>query len=115
MRVTCRQNKAAPLFYNNGIARVEGDAIAPQPVMEVVVYKTHQEQDRSSSKDQGVRCLLYVAQTIKAIKGQEADENKLLTKLQAINSKMALAKIMTPTLNNTPLVTALHDLPKRNL
>ena len=92
-----------------------GDAIAPQPVMEVVVYKTHQEQDRSSSKDQGVRCLLYVAQTIKAIKGQQADENKLLTKLQAINSKMALAKIMTPTLNNTLLVTALHDLPKRNL
>lgn len=64
-----------------------GDTTAPQPVMEVFVYKTHQDQDRSSSKEQGVRCLLYEAQTIKAIKGQQADENKLLAKLQAINKK----------------------------
>jgi len=81
-----------------------GDTIAPQPVMEVVVYKMHQDQDRSSSKDQGVRCLLYEARTIKAIKGQQADENKLLAKLQAINKKMALAQIMTPTSESTPLV-----------
>ena len=81
-----------------------GDTIAPQPVMEVVVYKTHQDQDRASSKDQGVRCLLYEARTRNAIKGQQADEHKLLAKLQAINKKMALAQVMTPTSENTPLV-----------
>ena len=38
------------------------------------------------------------------MKGQQADENKLLAKLQAINKKMALAQIMTSTSESTPLV-----------
>ena len=40
-----------------------GDIIAPQPAMEVVVNKTHQEVDKSSSREPGVRCLLYEART----------------------------------------------------
>ena len=69
-----------------------------------VVLKPHQDNDRSSSRDQGVRYLLYKARTIKAIKGQQADKHKLLAKLQGHKPKMAPEKIMTSTSENTPLV-----------
>ena len=40
-----------------------GDTMIPQPAMEVVVHKTLQDLDRSSSRESGVRCLLYEART----------------------------------------------------
>ena len=41
-----------------------GDTIVPQSAMEVVVHKTHQDLDRSLSREPGVRCLLYEARTL---------------------------------------------------
>ena len=73
-----------------------GNTIVLQPAMEVVVHKTHKDLDRSSSREPGVRCLLYKARTIQSIKGQRADEHKLLTRLQAANPKMASSQIMDP-------------------
>ena len=74
-----------------------GDTIALQPAMEVVVNKSHQEVDKSSLREPGVRCLLYEARTLRGIKTQEKDEQKLCPKLKAVNPKMALAQIMNPT------------------
>ena len=54
-----------------------GDTIVPQPAMEVIVQKTHQDLDRSSSREPGVRCLLYKARTLQSMRSQRADEQKL--------------------------------------
>ena len=51
-----------------------GDTIVPQSAMEVVVHKTHQDLDRTSSREPGVRCLLYEAKTLQSVKSQRADE-----------------------------------------
>ena len=81
-----------------------GDTIVPQPAMEVVVHKTHQDLDRSSSRAPGVRCLLYEAWTLQSMKSQRADEQKLCERLKAENPKMALAQIMTPFSESTQLL-----------
>ena len=48
-----------------------GDCINPQPVMEVLVTKTSLELDKqSSSRDSGVKCLLYEARN--SLKGQHS-------------------------------------------
>lgn len=80
-----------------------GDTIVPQPAMEVVVHKTHQNLDRSSSREPGVRCLLYEARTLQSMRSQRADEQKLCERLKAENPKMALAQIMEPFSESTQL------------
>ena len=72
--------------------------------MEVVVHKTHKDLARSSSREPGVRCLLYEARTIQSIKGQRADEHKLLARLQAANPKAASSQIMDPSSESTQLL-----------
>ena len=62
-----------------------GDTIVSQPAMEVVVHKTHQDLDRSSSREPGVRCLLYEARTLQSMRSQRADEQKLCERLKAEN------------------------------
>ena len=81
-----------------------GNTIVLQPAMEVVVHKTHKDLDRSSSREPGVRCLLYEARTIQSIKGQRADEQKLLARLQAANPKAASSQIMDPSSESTQLL-----------
>ena len=81
-----------------------GDTIVPQPAMEVVVHKTHQDLDRSSSREPGVRCLLYEARTLQSMRSQRADEQKLCERLKAENPKMALAQIMEPFSESTQLL-----------
>ena len=49
---------------------------------------------RTSSREPGVRCLLYEARTLQSIKSQRADEQKLSKRLKAENPRMALAQIM---------------------
>ena len=71
--------------------------------MEVVVNKTHQDLHRSSSREPGVRCLLYEARTQQSIKSQSADEQKLVERLKAANPKMALAQIMEPSSERSKL------------
>ena len=66
-----------------------GNSINPQPAMEVLVVKTSLEQTRSSARDPGFRCTLYEARN--NIRGQKADEEKLLTTLKELNPNMALA------------------------
>ena len=44
----------------------------PQPAMEVVVHKTQQDLDRYSSREPGMRCLLYEARTLQRINSQRA-------------------------------------------
>lgn len=74
-----------------------GDCINPQPVMEVLVTKTSLELDKqSSSRDSGVKCLLYEARN--SLKGQQASESREL------NPKMALSHIMTARTESTTLV-----------
>ena len=51
-----------------------------------------------------MRCILYEARTIQSIKGQRADEHKLLTRLQAANTKMASSQIMDPSSESTQLL-----------
>ena len=71
--------------------------------MEVLVNKTSLDQDQpSKSRDPGVKCLLYEAR--KSLKNQETDESKLLEHLKEINPKMALAQVMTPRSETTPLL-----------
>ena len=80
-----------------------GDCINPQPVMEVLVTKTSLELDKqSSSRDSGVKCLLYEARN--SLKGQRASETKLLERLRELNPKMALSQIMTARTESTTLV-----------
>ena len=80
-----------------------GDCINPQPVMEVLVTKTSLELDKqSSSRDSGVKCLLYEARN--SLKGQQASESKLLEWLRELNPKMALTQIMTVRTESTTLV-----------
>ena len=81
-----------------------GDTIVPQPAMEVVVYKTHQDLDRSSSREPGLRCILYEARTLQSMRSQRADEQKLCERLKAENPKMALAQIMEPLSESTQLL-----------
>ena len=51
-----------------------GDCINPQPVMEVLVTKTSLELDKqSSSRDSGVKCLLYEARN--SLNGQQPAAN----------------------------------------
>ena len=79
-----------------------GNSINPQPAMEVLVIKTSLEQTRSSARDPGVRCTLYEARN--NIRGQKADEEKLLATLKELNPNMALAQIMTARSDSIPLV-----------
>ncbi|XP_066021691.1 uncharacterized protein [Pocillopora verrucosa] len=72
--------------------------------MEVVVHKTHQDLDRSSSREPGVRSLLYEARTLQSMRSQRADEQKLCERLKAENPKMALAQIMEPFSESTQLL-----------
>jgi len=81
-----------------------GDTIVPQPAMEVVVRKTHQDLDRSSSREPGVRCLLYEARTLQSMKSQRADEQNLCKRLKGENPKMALVQIMEPFSESTQLL-----------
>jgi len=81
-----------------------GDTIVSQPAMEVVVLKTHQDLDRSSSRESGVRCLLYEARTLQSIKSQRADEQKLCERLKKENPKMTLAQIMEPSPESSQLL-----------
>ena len=81
-----------------------GDTIVPQPAMEVVVHKTHQDLDRSSLREPGVRCLLYEARTLQSMRSQRADEQKLCERLKAENPKMASAQIMEPFSESTQLL-----------
>ena len=69
-----------------------------------MVHKTHKDLDRSSSREPGARCLLYEARTIQSIKGQRADEHKLLARLQAANPKAASSQIMDPSSESTQLL-----------
>ena len=71
--------------------------------MEVVVYKTHQDLDRSSSREPGLRCILYEARTLQSMRSQRADEQKLCERLKAENPKMALAQIIEPLSESTQL------------
>lgn len=65
--------------------------------MEVLVTKTSLELDKqSSSRDSGVKCLLYEARN--SLKGQQASESREL------NPKMALSHIMTARTESTTLV-----------
>ena len=80
-----------------------GDSINPQPVMEVLVTKTRLELDKpSSSRDSGVKCILYEARN--NLKGQQAAESKLLEQVKELNPKMALAQVMTARTESTTLV-----------
>ena len=72
--------------------------------MEVSVHKTHQDFDRSSSREPGVRCLLYEARTLQSMRSQRADEQKLCERLKAENPKKALAQIMEPFSESTQLL-----------
>lgn len=81
-----------------------GDTIVPQPAMEVVVHKTHQDLDKSSTREPGVRCLLYEARTPQSIKTQRADEQRLWARLKAANNKMALSQKMDPSSESTELL-----------
>ena len=78
-----------------------GASINPEPVMEMLVTKTCLDKP-STSRDPGVRCLLYEAR--KNMKSQQADESKLLQQLKELNPKMALAQIMTPRSESTSLL-----------
>ena len=74
-------------------------------VMEVLVTKTSLELDKqSSSRDSGVKCLLYGAQN--SLKGRQASESKLLERLRELNPKMALSHIMTAKTESTTLFPA---------
>ena len=77
-----------------------GNSINPQPAMEVLVAKTYLEQTRSSARDLGVT--IYEARN--NIRGQKADEEKLLATLKELNPNMALAQIMTARSDSVPLV-----------
>lgn len=83
-----------------------GDSIKPQPVMDVTVLKTGEQDTRKSntSREPGVSCLLYEARN--NVQNQEEAQVKLQKKLQAINPKMALSQIMSshPTANSTNYV-----------
>lgn len=98
---TCSQSKHVLPLYRGGIGREE-ETINPQPAMEVLVAKTYLEQPRSSAREPGVRCTLYEARN--NIRGQKADEEKLLATLKELNPNMALAQIMTPKADSIPLV-----------
>ena len=65
-----------------------GDNIKPQPVMEVVVKKTKLDTIQST-REEGVKCLLY--ETRKAYKSQTNDEIRLKAELEKINPRMGLA------------------------
>lgn len=70
--------------------RGRGAGIKPQPVMDVFVSKTKSEAKISTtSREPGVKCLLYEARN--SIQNQRQAESKLQLKLEAINPKMALA------------------------
>ena len=79
-----------------------GNSINPQPAMEVLVIKTSLEQTRSSARDPGVRCTLYEARN--NIRGQKADEERLLATLKESNPNIALAQIMIARSDSIPLV-----------
>ena len=70
--------------------------------MEALVAKTYLEQTRSSARDPGVRCTLNEARN--NIRGQKADEEKLLATLKELNPNMALAQIMTARSDSIPLL-----------
>ena len=82
--------------------KARGDSINPQTAMEVLVAKTYLKQTRSSARDPGVGCTLYEARN--NIRGQKADEEKLLATLKELNPNMALAQIMTPRSDSISLV-----------
>ena len=71
--------------------------------MEVLVTKTSLELDKqSSSRDSGVKCLLYEARN--SLNGQQPSELKLLEQLRELNPKMALSQIMTARTESTTIV-----------
>ena len=74
-----------------------GDNIKPQPVMEVVVKKTKLDTIQST-REEGVKCLLY--ETRKAYKSQTNDEIRLKAELEKINPRMGLAQVMIPGADN---------------
>ena len=59
--------------------------------MEVLVTKTSLVlHKQSSSRDSGVKCLLYEVRN-----SQQASESKLLKRLKELSPKIALSQIMT--------------------
>jgi hypothetical protein len=71
------------------------ESIRPQAVMDVTVFKTRVQDTSKSSREPGVKCLLYEARS--NAKSSQADEQKLKAQLQQINPKMALAQILSPS------------------
>lgn len=71
-----------------------GDAIYPQPVMEISVKKTKLDDSSQSSKEPGLNCLLYEARN--NLRTQYVDEVKFKEKLLQINPAMPLAQILAP-------------------
>ena len=71
-----------------------GDAIYPQPVMEISVKKTKLDDSSQSSKEPGLNCLLYEARN--NLRTQYVDEAKFKEKLLQINPAMPLAQILAP-------------------
>ena len=65
--------------------------------------KTRLQLDKpSSSRDSGVKCLLY--ETRNNLKGQKAAESTSLEQLKELNPKLALAQVMTARTESTTLV-----------
>ena len=71
-----------------------GDAIYPQPVMEISVKKTKLDDSPQSSKEPGLNCLLYEARN--NLRTQYVDEIKFKEKPLQINPAMPLAQILAP-------------------
>lgn len=78
------------------------DTIRPQPVMEVSVKKTKLDDNVKSSREPGVKCILYEARN--KITTKRNSEMVLKEKLKKINPTMALAQINTSSTGSTEYV-----------
>ena len=101
---TCSQSRHVLPLYSSGIGREEETLLIHNQQWRcfISVAKTYLEQTRSSARDPGVRCTLYEARN--NIRGQKADEERLLATLKESNPNIALAQIMIARSDSIPLV-----------
>ena len=91
MRPTKAYTSTLQLWRRKG----RGDAIYPQPVMEISVKKKTKLDDSSeSSKEPGLNCLLYEARN--NLRTQHVDEVKFKEKVLQINPAIPLVQILAP-------------------
>lgn len=86
------------------------ESITPSAVMDITVYKTNLQDTSKTSREPGVKCLLYEARNNP--KPSQAAELKLKEQLEKINPKMALVQMLTPTVNTNNIETKFGKSPQ---